>query len=544
MSGMCRKQNNFNKDIARAILVGRCRFPVTEETLTRFSEAPRVQAEIELFSQGFLAIWDHWNKEKGTDTIEAAKPVEDLANEGDQSDEDSESGINSSLAEKVLADGSLPARKSPPAKGAPHIPNLVKKPVKSMKIQQVEFRLANATKGREYHEKLRIEGPDSEKIQVISITGLSSDGGLEYDPEERSVKGNPTKPGEFPLLVTYRPDAVPEGEESQKGFMLIVNPDARELWEKTIPSDPNVPFWKRDDAHEGKASHAPWMFAAASKRGRSHARVGACRDDDFCFTSNAGGWHILAVSDGAGSAEFSREGARIAVECASNTLADKLNELGVQLEEAITKWQQDRVDEHEKVLKRSLYEAFGFAVLETVKKIEAFTMEQELAYRDCYATLLLCAHRTIGNEQFVAGYWIGDGALAVYAEDEYIKLLGESDGGEYAGQTRFLDRHAVSSGEEIMQRIRFDSRLNVSAVFLMTDGVSDPKFETDANLQSQEKWDDFWKEIKRRLRKDPERTSKNLLAWLGFWSPGNHDDRTLAVLYPKVAILSTMTSEG
>jgi len=430
--------------------------------------------------------------------------------------------------------------------------NLAKETVKPAAKPQVRFRLVNATVGRDYADELAIECPaDILVTQITDPPGTSlSEIGLKYDPKEATVKGCPIKPGEFKLSAQYRLKADPNGGSWSQDFTFIVNPDPQSLW-KDIPSDPNVLFPKSDNINEGKPGHSPWMLAAASRRGRSHAHVGGCRDDDFCLMpSNPTDWHVLAVSDGAGSAKFSREGARIAVGSASKILGERLDELDAKLGESVEKWQQGRVDErrdeigeHEKALKQLLYTAFSSAVYEPVKEIHELAKKEGLNYRDFYATLLLCAHKIIGNEQFVTGYWIGDGALAVYAEDEYIKLLGESDGGEYAGQTRFLDADAVSSQEKIIQRIRFDSRPNLSAVFLMTDGVSDPKFDTDANLQKQDKWDEFWKEIKPQLDKDPEQTSKDLLDWLKFWSPGNHDDRTLALLYPESVVTGTTSAD-
>ena len=72
---------------------------------------------------------------------------------------------------------------------------------------------------------------------------------------------------------------------------------------------------------------------------------------------------------------------------------------------------------------------------------------------------------------------------------------------------------------------------------MMTDGVSDPKFETDANLNNPDKWDDLWddlthnKEFPVELLDDNVAAKDQLLNWLDFWSPGNHDDRTIAILY-------------
>lgn len=68
----------------------------------------------------------------------------------------------------------------------------------------------------------------------------------------------------------------------------------------------------------------------------------------------------------------------------------------------------------------------------------------------------------------------------------------------------------------------------------MTDGVSDPKFETDANLKKPEMWDALWNDLQEggvELTDDNEKSQTQLLEWLNFWSKGNHDDRTIAILY-------------
>ena len=67
----------------------------------------------------------------------------------------------------------------------------------------------------------------------------------------------------------------------------------------------------------------------------------------------------------------------------------------------------------------------------------------------------------------------------------------------------------------------------------MTDGVTDPKFETDANLFKIEKWDDLWIDLSKEVdfKDDNESSADQLLKWLDFWSPGNHDDRTIAILF-------------
>nr|VFK28994.1 MAG: Serine/threonine protein phosphatase PrpC [Candidatus Kentron sp. MB] len=493
-----------------------------EKIIARFARDPVVRKAIDRALLDLSDMWKDWRKDMWKGYRHSAVPEErECAPKERTSAPHMETRTDAPGTDEIMA--FTQNQNKEPSNGMPAaIPD--HKP-------QIRIRLPNATVEREYDGGLNVEY--SEPIEVTNVTGLSVTG-LEYDRENAVVKGTPTRSGEFPLSIQYRLRENPASGAWSQPFTFIVNPDPKKLWENHDP-DPELPFWKPENVQTGKSGQAPWLLAAASRRGRSHAHAGKHRDDDFCLISgNSNGWHILAVSDGAGSAKFSREGARIAVKRASEVLADELDKLDMRLEEVITKWQQSRSEggnEHGKAVEDLLFNAFRLAVHRPVEEIHGLAKKQGLEYRDFYATLLLCAHKTIGNQQFVAGYWIGDGAMAIYAEGEYIKLLGESDGGEYAGQTRFLDPSAVSSQENIMQRICFGSRPEISAVFLMTDGVSDPKFEADADLKSQEKWGDLWKEIKPQLDKDPQKTSENFLHWLGFWSPGNHDDRTLAMLY-------------
>ena len=86
----------------------------------------------------------------------------------------------------------------------------------------------------------------------------------------------------------------------------------------------------------------------------------------------------------------------------------------------------------------------------------------------------------------------------------------------------------VNNAKEIWDRINFAIVPDFTALAVMTDGITDPHFETDANLENVIKWDQFWKQIEPHLNSaNPE---ADMLSWLDFWSPGNHDDRTIALL--------------
>ena len=65
----------------------------------------------------------------------------------------------------------------------------------------------------------------------------------------------------------------------------------------------------------------------------------------------------------------------------------------------------------------------------------------------------------------------------------------------------------------------------------MTDGISDPIFETDSGLLNLAKWQKLYTELDPLMQIDAADTA--LLEWMHFFTPGHHDDRTMAVLWNK-----------
>jgi hypothetical protein len=73
----------------------------------------------------------------------------------------------------------------------------------------------------------------------------------------------------------------------------------------------------------------------------------------------------------------------------------------------------------------------------------------------------------------------------------------------------------------------------------MTDGIYDPKFEVESNLENQAHWKQFMEDLGGNneakvvvdFKQPATAVANNLAQWMDFWSPGNHDDRTLAIIY-------------
>ena len=254
---------------------------------------------------------------------------------------------------------------------------------------------------------------------------------------------------------------------------------------------------------------------------------------------------MLAVADGAGSAPYSRKGSQLACETTMQYCTEALRNTA-ELENAIDQYASvSREEKDDEILRAELksvgdklYNILAIAALKAQKAIFSEAEQQGLPAKQYATTLLLSICKKLQCGWAIASFWIGDGAIALYTQEEKgskVKILGTPDEGEFGGQTRFLTMPEIfSDSTSLYQRLGFSLVDDFTALFLMSDGVSDPKFETDNNLNNPTKWDELWDEL---LANDVQLTDhttpseQKLLQWLNFWSKGNHDDRTIAILY-------------
>ena len=386
----------------------------------------------------------------------------------------------------------------------------------------------NARVNEAFQAAINGKGAAGTKVVVTSVD-FPEEIGLVFDVETQSLSGVPLQAGEYLLKLKYHYDYDDrsDGPQLDGEVALVVNHDPWSLWTHK-PSDPNDEYPKRDEDCDSLPGSDGLRMLAASKRGRSHAHVGSFRDDDFrLLNDEASGWRLLAVADGAGSAKKSRKGSEIAVNIAAgNVMAGLAGDAGKELIALINQFGQDATVG--KSINEKLYYLFGRAAMDAVNAILSESQAKEYPYKDYSTTLLIAIHRQVTAGHFVGAYWVGDGGIGIYREGQEVKVLGRADSGEFAGQTRFLDQSMVQPGE-IVSRIRFAIVPDFTAIVAMTDGITDPWFETDSNLENLDKWRRLWSEIAPPLL-NTESPEKSLLEWLDFKITGNHDDRTIAVL--------------
>ena len=408
-------------------------------------------------------------------------------------------------------------------------------------------------------KKMAIYWNDEDVTERLGLTITIAEDGASFE-----LKGCPTldtfrtndetAPSTFVLRAEYGFDdsvLAPESLCLHKDCEFVVKQDVRKLWRNLPVEWESMPEPRYINDNEDKAFVKPEKggaevlekcIVAASQRGRSHGHEGKPRDDNFLVKHlPESGWYVLAVADGAGSAPYSREGSRIACEVCMQFCEEALKDT-VELEKAIEVYANVSQEEDRKVALKAvgdkLYNVLATAAHKAHKAILAEAEQKNIPSKQYATTLLLSICKKLNCGWAIASFWVGDGAIGLYTQKESgnaINILGTPDEGEFGGQTRFLTMPEIfSDSVSLYQRVKFAFVDDFTALFLMSDGVSDPKFETDDNLKNPSKWDELWQDLSDHgvdLTGKDENPDEALLQWLDFWSKGNHDDRTIAIVY-------------
>jgi len=409
---------------------------------------------------------------------------------------------------------------------SPELPKSVA-PVKSE-----VFRLPNAMVGREYMQSLSRDDLGLRgQIDVTSFSNQFEAVGLRVVWGEDTIELEgvplPDSAGEKEIVV-----GIGSGDESARSvrLQLFINADPRSLW-KEIEPDSSLSF-RKEHVDSIDIRNDDFFVVGASRRGRSHANEGKFRED-HCSAIELDGWMLLAVSDGAGSAPLSRLGSELACNTALESLKERSGKL-VELSGLIENGALVEGSQHQTQLRKVLYELLAGSALAAAERLKSEATTQAIPVKDLSCTLLLSIVKKINGSTFIASFGVGDGAIGVFkGQDCWSKLMNKPDGGEFSGQTRFLTMPEIFADyTEVMNRIDYIPLDDFTSLFLMSDGVSDAKFGTDANLQKNDKWSDLADEISKSvdLSRTNAKAGEELLEWLNFWVQGEHDDRTIVIL--------------
>lgn len=270
------------------------------------------------------------------------------------------------------------------------------------------------------------------------------------------------------------------------------------LW-KYNPIPENEPE-KHDEYHIKHFSTKAFEVTGARARGKKHKHEGTNCDDWF-ETSVSEDWLCVAVSDGAGSKKFSRIGARIACEVATDTIKKEIEVL--KSNALIINMLSSPLNSTEfmsacgmiaPIVQKGITEAANAIAKEFEKQREnkefISLINRDLMITDFSCTLLLLLAIPLDinghKERFIVTAQVGDGMIAaINTNEEYskaLKLLGEADSGEFSGETEFITSSQMIKPEKLMKKTRI-TRGTSNVILMMTDGVADDYYPSDPQMK-------------------------------------------------------------
>ena len=186
-----------------------------------------------------------------------------------------------------------------------------------------------------------------------------------------------------------------------------------------------------------------WRLVGALAPGTSHARLGLPCQDALAYQAGERSL-LVALSDGAGTAEYSQVGAQTAVQAALDSLAAALER----------RWPVEGVAWQE-----ALCAAFTDArsALQSLAEIEGQPL------REYAATLIL----VVATADRLAVAQLGDGAAVAGEAPDRLFLVNRPQRGEYANETYFLTQ------EDALEQVQVsvhEKAVNYLAV--MSDGLT------------------------------------------------------------------------
>jgi len=399
----------------------------------------------------------------------------------------------------------------------------------------------NATVGKPYHATLDLNEITNIEFEDLAVYGLS------FNPTLNVIEGNPIQNGDFKIKMKFNVLGESDVEQHEKMLSLVINANPKSLW-KNIASDEQkddawklANYWKTDNA-ESFQPIGDKHIVVASKRGRSHANVGAFREDDYSFKHfNNNGWSVVCVADGAGSAKLARKGSNVACNAVIEYFSDNLDEETLaEFDEILSNYHNKVGEDASKKISHFVYNNLSKAAHFAHNKIEDFAEQSGNALKDFHSTLIFALFKKYDFGYAILTFGVGDCPIGLLNKDlSNIKLMNWLDVGEFGGGTRFITMPEIFNSDKFSSRFGFTLIKDFSYLMLMTDGIYDAKFVVEANLEKLENWQSFVSDLQGEnedqaavvFEDSNTEIASQLSNWMDFWSAGNHDDRTLAIIF-------------
>ena len=333
---------------------------------------------------------------------------------------------------------------------------------------------------------------------------------IEQQNDALIITGTPQKVGHLKIDLLYH-----SSKSGKITFRLAVL--YAKAARKCLPPDPDAPFQVPNEYFKYEKLNCYGKIIGGSIRGRDHENDGKFRDDCFQFIYNdKKNIGAVVVSDGAGSAEYSRKGADIICNSFCDITRSYI-EAG-KFDALTSSMEDEKITDCKKVLADVVHSCY--------EKLNSFAKAQNIDLKNFYATMLAYVFIQTPQHIRLLSFVVGDGALVAITAEK-AEMLAELDHGEQLNETAFLSETIIDDIRNVGTRFKYFELSPPYSIMAMTDGVFNPWF-WGQNAENQKIWFEKHNEIITCLsQNNPENELKSLLS---FKSVVSNDDRTIVIL--------------
>lgn len=392
-----------------------------------------------------------------------------------------------------------------------------------------------------YDLSLHMEDSDSYTLEDSAVPE-----GVSIDVQRGIVEGTPVQHPKRtgPFFIHLKSSS----NTSDEIIHFAVKANPRDLW-KNIEPDLSKPFPKTHTDRSGFENEFVKVIAA-SRRGRDHEHRGEFREDDFRVEfDEALQMLFVAVSDGMGSYERSREASRIQCEESIASLTESLREgvtqSGDLLKDRILDGFTQHIHEEGELdaIQPYVTQVMTNAALASYRKLAEVAKKEGVPLKGgpknssgkkegFAATLLLAVVFRHEGQWCTFTFATGDGIL-VALDGAEVSLLMTPDKGEDHNETLPLSHIQWNSPtivDELKARTFIHTSREMTHVMVMTDGVSNGKLQTGSEHLDPDDWKNLCGEVLGYFDvSNMDVAAEKLEEWLHFYVKGTHDDRTLVM---------------
>ncbi len=367
-------------------------------------------------------------------------------------------------------------------------------------------------------------------IEIENIIGHETLG-LTYNNHTKILSGIPNQKGRFMLKIRYRSKGLGGSKLLLLSKNVILNvDDAFKITWNDIPTPTNIKYYKPDISTQfsrvfvNDTKTSSRMAIMSSIRGRLHANNGLPRNTEVAV-GNSYGWVIMAMADGSDKAEYSREGSRVAVQAAIQSISNAFDRIGSTFDDALhqvaaldqsngSHGRNNSKNSNDRALWKKPFEALiADAYRSACSEVTIQANFASIPFDMMDTNLAIIITKRFDFGWFVLTASVGNFVAAVCTGSYDILPIGFNDYGDFIYRNGTIMEPRYIEEKEIRMRIDYKFIDTMVMIMFINPALRREIFAKMTTVRSEDKWTEWITDLATNVDlkcKDPQKTASML----------------------------------